>query len=214
MRDQLRDAITELAPQGVRCGVLAIDAGHIVDLAPEELELIATAGDRRTAEFATGRALLHQLLGDTNPITRTAHGSPNWPKGVVGSLSHDRQHVLAVVGDAGQYRALGIDIESEHESDEELRASVVRSDDPLIDAAAAFVMKEAAYKAWSDCGGALIDHLAVHLCLDDNNFIAEMPTPKMKVRGGFTKACGSWIAVAAILTSLSPNDHDSLTPRF
>ena len=147
------------------------------------------------------------------PITRTSNGAAGVAEGVVGSLAHDRRHVVAIIGPASQYRSLGIDIESAAESDEELRESVLRSDDPLIDAAAAFVIKEAAYKAWSDFGGGPINHLAVRLRVDGANFTAEMPVPKLDVHGRFVATRGSWIAVATILTSLSPNDHESMTPR-
>ena len=81
---------------------------------------------------------------------------------------------------------------------QELRESVLRADDPDIHPIAAFVMKEAAYKAWSDLGGEIISPLEVRLHVEGGAFTAEMPTPKMIVHGTLTNTGESWIAIATI----------------
>ena len=178
---------------------LAIDSAHIAALHADELALIATARDVRRAEFATGRVLLRRLLQTTAPIGRTENGAPEWPAGVVGSLTHDRRQAVAAIGSADQYRAIGIDIEPHGAGDdEELRRSVLRADDPDIDPVAAFVMKEAAYKAWSDLGGNVVGPLEVRLKVDGDKFTAEMPAPEMTVHGTLVDTGEAWLAIARI----------------
>jgi len=185
----------------MRASSLAISWVHVAALHADERALVATARDQRLTEFASGRALLHQLLDTSAPIMRAANGAPMWPEGVVGSLAHDRSRAVAVVGSTVSYRAIGIDIEPHGETDAELCDSVLRADDPDIDAVAAFVMKEAAYKAWSDLGGEVIGPLDVHLHVDLNggsSFAAEMPGPAMTIQGTLTDTGESWIAIATI----------------
>ncbi len=182
----------------MRVSSLPIDAVHVTALHADELALVATVRDQRLAEFASGRALLHRLLGTCQPIVRSANGAPQWPYGVVGSLAHDRSRAVAVVGSAAEYRAIGIDIEPHGAGDDELRDAVLRSDDPDIDPIAAFVMKEAAYKAWSDLGGEIVGPLEVRLQVEGNTFTAEMPEPKMTVHGTIVDTGSAWIAIATI----------------
>lgn len=182
----------------MKIATLPIDAVHVAALHADELALVATARDQRLSEFASGRALLHQLLDDTGPILRDGNGSPKWPQGVVGSLAHDRSQAVAVVGSTDDFRAIGIDIEPYGAADDELREAVLRADDPDIDPVAAFVMKEAAYKAWSDLGGGIVGPLEVRLQLDGNNFTAEMPEPTMTVHGTFADTGSAWLAIATI----------------
>ncbi len=182
----------------MRASALAIDPAHVSALHADELALVAKARAQRLAEFASGRALLHQLLDVTAPIMRASNGAPIWPEGVVGSLAHDRSQVVAVVGSAADYQAIGIDIEPHGENDDELRESVLRADDPDINPVAAFVMKEAAYKAWSDLGGDVVGPLEVRLQMVGNMFTAEMPNPPMTVQGTLTNTGTAWIAIATI----------------
>lgn len=178
--------------------------------------MVVTAHDVRRAEFATGRALLRRMLQTEAPIGRSAKGAPAWPPGLVGSLAHDRQHAVAAIGSADQYRAIGIDIEPLGATDDdELRESVLRADDPDIDPVAAFVMKEAAYKAWSDLGGEIVGPLAVRLRVDGDNFTAEMPSPQMTVHGTLVNTGEAWLAIAAVTECFVPGTRlvnlDSVT---
>ncbi|MEQ1873206.1 MAG: hypothetical protein ABL953_05705 [Ilumatobacteraceae bacterium] len=183
----------------MKIAALKIDSAHVAALHADEFALISSARDQRRAEFATGRALLHDLLGTSSPIGRSTNGSPAWPEGVVGSLAHDRSHAIAAIGSTKNYRAIGIDIEPHGEpGDAELRESVLRADDPDIDPVAAFVMKEAAYKAWSDLGGEIVGPLEVRLEVAGNKFTAEMPAPKAQVQGMFVNTGEAWLAIATI----------------
>lgn len=180
---------------------LKIDAVHIAALHADESALVSTARHVRRTEFATGRALLRQLMNITAPIGRADNGAPKWPAGVVGSLAHDHRRAVAAIGSASDYRAIGIDVEPHgvHADDDELRDSVLRTDDSDVDPVAAFVMKEAAYKAWSDVGGEVIGPLAVRLQVDGSTFTAQMPSPQLTVHGTFVDTGDAWLAIAAIV---------------
>lgn len=181
----------------MRVGSLRIDAVHVESLHPEERALVAAARPTRLAEFATGRALLRDLLGNPAPIARAANGAPAWPEGFVGSLAHDRNCAVAAVASSADYCAIGIDIEPHATSDDELREAIMRADDPHIDATAAFVIKEAAYKAWSDLGGEPVSPLAVRLRVDGDRFSAEMPDESL-VHGTLHDTGASWLAIATV----------------
>lgn len=177
---------------------LPIDSIYVDSLHADERALVTTAREQRLAEFATGRALLHRLLNTASPIGRTSNGAPAWPEGTIGSLAHDRRHAIAAIASTDCYRAIGIDIEPHGDGDDELRDAVLRTDDPAIDPVAAFVMKEAAYKAWSDLGGEMVGPLEVRLQVDGDRFTAEMPAPEHTVRGTFVNTGDAWIAIATI----------------
>lgn len=196
--DRVARDLSTIAPIGVIVGALAIDPGYAEALLPAERALIATAGDQRRSEFSTGRALLHRLLQTPVEILRTANGAPAWPTGTVGSLAHDRYQAVATVASARLYRAIGIDIEFNDDSDPELREVILRPDDPEMDPIAAFVCKEAAYKVWSSVGGQPVGPLEVQIAIDGNSFTAEMPTPSLTVQGKFIASGGRWLALATI----------------
>jgi enterobactin synthetase component D len=75
----------------------------------------ARAVPKRRAEFAAGRhaaSLALARCGCHEPVTRCANGSPCWPRGFTGSISHGAGLAVAVAARAESYRGLGIDVES------------------------------------------------------------------------------------------------------
>jgi 4'-phosphopantetheinyl transferase EntD len=68
--------------------------------------------------------------------------------------------------------ALGIDIEPTTPLSADLAAAILRPEEQALDAHLAFVLKEAAYKAWSALGGSLLDHHDVLVRLDGPRFRA------------------------------------------
>ena len=65
-----------------------------VRLFPAEEAVIADAVDRRRREFATARACARAALAKLGvpaaPIVPGSRGAPQWPPGVVGSITHCR----------------------------------------------------------------------------------------------------------------------------
>lgn len=73
------------------------------------------AVNKRRAEFLAGRlAASHALeqLGVAGALGRNADGSPRWPVGVVGSITHGARRAFCAVAQSEQLRGLGIDAEA------------------------------------------------------------------------------------------------------
>ena len=97
------------------------DFGHLRDA---EREYFASAVPKRVREATTARscarlALKRLYLREpelTEPPTEPvfvprADGSPAWPAGVVGSMTHCAGYRAAAVGSAHRYAGIGIDVE-------------------------------------------------------------------------------------------------------
>jgi 4'-phosphopantetheinyl transferase EntD len=84
-------------------------------LFPEERQAIAGAVARRRTEFATVRALARTAMARSgfppSPLIPDRRGAPQWPRGVVGSMTHCPGYRAAVVASAFDVAALGIDAE-------------------------------------------------------------------------------------------------------
>lgn len=82
---------------------------------PEEEPLIARSVAKRRNEFITVRYCARQALGELGvgpvPILKGEKGEPQWPEGVVGSLTHCEGYRGAVVGRQTDVRSVGIDAE-------------------------------------------------------------------------------------------------------
>jgi len=82
------------------------------------VELIKDFGDTRKKEFLLGRKMAHTALSqlisieEQSVISIQKDRSPQWPNSWVGSLSHSRKNVLAVVGSSQYLHGIGIDLES------------------------------------------------------------------------------------------------------
>lgn len=75
----------------------------------------ARGAAKRQCEFLAGRLCareaLHRLNGERSVPAVGEDGAPQWPPGVVGSITHGGGRALAVVGAAHTYAGLGLDIE-------------------------------------------------------------------------------------------------------
>ncbi len=76
---------------------------------------IAAAGRKRQAEYFAGRWLAARALlsfGVANyPLLADAKRCPQWPPGLLGSISHSDDQVLCAVATGRRYRAVGVDIQ-------------------------------------------------------------------------------------------------------
>lgn len=68
---------------------------------------------QRRAEFLAGRecarVALQRLGAADTGVTANANGSPRWPEGFVGSISHSSGFCVAIAGNAEDYVSLGVD---------------------------------------------------------------------------------------------------------
>lgn len=133
-------------------------------LYPGEAEAISRAVDKRRREFRTvrhcARRALRQLGLPPAPVLPGERGAPQWPAGVVGSMTHCAGYRAAALAHSSRLRTLGIDAEPH----EPLPAGVLdvisldQERDHLsrlatMDAAMhwdriLFCAKESVYKAW------------------------------------------------------------------
>ena len=136
------------------------DPADLVAL-PEEEPLIERSVAKRRNEFITvrhcARLAMEELGVPPAPILKGEKGEPQWPSGVVGSLTHCQGYRGAVVGRATAVRSVGIDAEP-HDvlPDKVLEAISLPRERHEIAALPGglhwdrilFCAKEATYKAW------------------------------------------------------------------
>lgn len=176
---------------------------------PEEIAAVSRAVSRRKAEFITGRYCARQALKRigviaAGPILKGNGGLPIWPDGVVGSISHTSELVIAIVGRTGQIHAVGIDVERMAELAWDVNAMVTAPGDAafpvgaLLEGSLRFACKEAAFKCWYVAGGArIIEFSEARLEVSGNSFVAIMPTPgPSRIEGRWAMENGHWWCVA------------------
>ena len=112
--EPFEDVPGRLFPLFVR-GVLASTDQECDGVHPEERRAVTGAAPRRQREFLCGRACAHAALGaigrDRGPLGVGAGRQPQWPAGVVGSISHAGDWSGAVVALAEEAWGLGFDVE-------------------------------------------------------------------------------------------------------
>jgi 4'-phosphopantetheinyl transferase EntD len=133
-------------------------------LYPGEAEVISRAVDKRRREFRTvrhcARRALRQLGLPPAPVLRGEHGEPQWPPGVVGSMTHCAGYRAAAIAHSCDLRTLGIDAEPHQPLPAGVLDVIARDEeqDSLSELAATdsatcwdrilFCAKETVYKAW------------------------------------------------------------------
>lgn len=133
-------------------------------LYPGEADLISRAVDKRRREFRTvrhcARRALHQLGLPPAPVLRGERGEPQWPPGVVGSMTHCAGYRAAVVARSCDFRALGVDAEPHErlpagvlemialDGERAQLSTLVAADPATCWDRLLFCAKESIYKAW------------------------------------------------------------------
>ncbi|HEX6452667.1 MAG TPA: 4'-phosphopantetheinyl transferase superfamily protein, partial [Trebonia sp.] len=106
--------IEELLPFGVEWAEEFGDPAEVA-LFPEEEAAVARAVGKRRQEFGSARNCAREALGRLGvppaPILPGEKGAPQWPDGVVGSITHCAGYRAAVVARARDLLTVGIDAE-------------------------------------------------------------------------------------------------------
>ncbi|TXS44007.1 4'-phosphopantetheinyl transferase [Streptomyces sp. t39] len=106
--------IEDILPPGIRFAE-AFDDSEAPDWFPEEEALVARAVDKRRGEFATVRRLARTALGALGvprvPLLPGKRGAPQWPAGIVGSMTHCAGYRGAVATRNTDFVSVGIDAE-------------------------------------------------------------------------------------------------------
>ena len=112
------------------CAVaVAVPASNPPVLPEAEAWVIRHAVPARQREFAAGRTAARSALAKIHfPDATIGVGedrAPQWPPGVVGSIAHTQAIALAVVAQASDVRAIGVDIEESGAVRAELRSHIL-----------------------------------------------------------------------------------------
>jgi 4'-phosphopantetheinyl transferase EntD len=209
--------IEEIMPATAACAE-SFAASPGTGLFPEEEALVARATETRRQEFATGRECAREALSALGlgkaPILRGYQGAPQWPDGIVGSITHCPGYCAAAVARAGDLAALGLHAEpgtalpggvlelvSQPAERARLRdlsaASPGISWDRLL-----FCAKEAVYKAWFPLTGRWLGFADADITIDaaDGTFSARLLVPVPAPSGPpltgptLTGFAGRWLA--------------------
>ncbi|WP_326691531.1 4'-phosphopantetheinyl transferase superfamily protein [Streptomyces sp. NBC_01795] len=85
-------------------------------LCPEGERTLRGAGERRRADFRGGRACARAAPAALDippvPLPRDHGGSPLWPAGLTGSITHCQGYRAAIAAGTADFSALGIDAEA------------------------------------------------------------------------------------------------------
>jgi 4'-phosphopantetheinyl transferase EntD len=189
--------LAELVPSGATAAVRRIDLRDVAGLHTAEWVAVERAVPSRQAEFASGRALLRELIGADVAVPMAVDRRPVLPPGIAATLSHDHEYVVgALTRVPGAW--LGIDIQPGGMLDATEADLVLRDDDPRVDANPAFTLKEAAYKAFSNAGGRMLDHHDIRVEVDPAGFRAVVVADDLTIHGSFDRCAERWLAVAWI----------------
>lgn len=108
----ISDELPKIFPNN--CSVYACRSANDSVLFEEEKELVKKFTEKPKEQFCMGRYAAHLCLkdhGQNQAILRKQSGAPNWPYGIVGSITHTKGLAIAVTGSSDQYLGLGIDCE-------------------------------------------------------------------------------------------------------
>lgn len=135
---------------------------------------------QRRQQFLAGRGAaskaLMTLTHQSAEVPRSESGAPVWPAGLVGSIAHDAEHAVALVGWQREWLALGVDVEpdlglSEDAADIVLsdleRAAVGAPGEPLRHGRLVFGAKECVHKAIHPLCGVWLDFEEVAVGISD-----------------------------------------------
>lgn len=154
----------------------------------DENELAASL-HRRGPHLLAGRLAAQSAMAalgiDPVSIPRGPEGEPRWPEGVVGSISHTHGLAVAVVGAAGAYATVGIDVERrERTLDERARGVVCHPDEhawldepPPLPAQPLMLLvsaKEVVFKAYYPVTGVRLGYRDAILAPDDEGITARV----------------------------------------
>ena len=204
------------------------DFGHLRDA---EREYFASAVPKRVREATTARscarlALKRLYLREpelTEPPTEPVFvprvdGSPAWPAGVVGSMTHCAGYRAAAVASAHRYAGIGIDVEPAVPLSAAVQELIVRDEEKRfafgVYSKVLFSAKEAALKTWYPLGFRGFDVSDISVVCDVESaagrrgedargtFTARIPTmPDAPVLPGGWAIGGGCVATAAFLSA-------------
>ncbi|RSM90551.1 4'-phosphopantetheinyl transferase [Kibdelosporangium aridum] len=202
--------IEKLMPAGVAGKEMFADAAEST-MFPEEAAHVAKAVDKRRREYATVRHCARQAFAELGipPVALLTgeRGAPQWPSGIVGSMTHCAGYRAAVVARSNDIHTLGIDAEPHaplpdgvlgviSRDEENVRLSELTAADNSVHwDRMLFCAKETVYKAWFPLTRKWLGFEEASITLaTDGTFEAKLMVPGPVIAGeqvdGFS---GKWI---------------------
>ncbi|MEV6768287.1 4'-phosphopantetheinyl transferase Npt [Nocardia sp. NPDC051030] len=169
--------ISRILPSGVAAAELV---AYPEDLKPHpgEAHLIERAVEKRRRDFIGARYCARQALAELGEpavaIGKNEDGSPIWPRGIVGSLTHCEGYKGAVLAHKLRFRSVGIDAEPHQQLPDGVLDSVsLPAERTWLRAALPgtglhldrllFCAKEATYKTWRPLTGRWLGFEDAHI---------------------------------------------------
>jgi enterobactin synthetase component D / holo-[acyl-carrier protein] synthase len=192
--------IEQLLPAGV-VAVEAFDDVPGERVFPGEEDLIEKAVEIRRREFVTARRCAREALAKLGhppvPIRSGPRREPQWPAGVVGSITHTIGFRAAAVAPRSVLASIGIDTEQNGQLPDGVAESItVPGERTMLNALARarpltywdrllFSAKEATYKAWYPLTGRRLEFENVRLTIDPGGtFMAKLLVDGARADGG------------------------------
>lgn len=196
---------------------IAVASARIGDAADplfaEEEALLHKAVPKRRLEFTHGRSCARRALvalgHDPAPLLVGAAREPLWPRGIVGSITHDRELCVVAVARTEAYAGIGIDIEPEEPLTAPVAARIWSPAEALAAEASGlvppasapklvFAAKEAVYKCQFPVTRTYIGFHGVSVELAAGTFTAVLTAPVGPLPSGF-RFDGVWRRAAGEL---------------
>jgi 4'-phosphopantetheinyl transferase EntD len=155
--------IEEILPAAVASAEMFTDPPDAA-LLPQEAAIVERVSDKRRREFTAGRECARIALGKLGvvpvPILIGERGAPQWPPGIVGSITHCDGYRAAAAAHASDVAAIGMDAEPDDPLPrgvldvislpaERARLAALAGEGPAVCwDRLLFSAKESVYKAW------------------------------------------------------------------
>ena len=191
-----------------------------IELFPAEEAVIANAVDKRRREFTTARACARAALAELGlpavPILPGLRGAPQWPAGVVGSITHCAGYRASAVAHDRDIVTIGLDAEPHETLPPGVLGAVASPAEQASLAALSaarpgvcwdrmlFCAKETVYKAWFPLTLRWLgfEDAVVHFDPDGRTFTATLLADGPVVNGaklsGFT---GRWMVSDGLIAT-------------
>jgi 4'-phosphopantetheinyl transferase EntD len=163
----LQQALTSLSLPGLLIDCRPIADGDEFALLKEEAESMVGSSVEARRASGTARILARDLLARLGfprcALPKGPTGSPLWPVGITGSLSHNDGIAVAAVGSARGFGSIGIDIESAEPLAPDMIDLVATAHEQLeivndpLRGKLLFAAKEAVYKAVHPLDGLFLE---------------------------------------------------------
>jgi 4'-phosphopantetheinyl transferase EntD len=191
-----------------------------VALFPEEEVLIGRAVEKRRREFTTARGCARKALAalgwPATPIPAGERGEPQWPAGVVGSITHCDGYRACAVARAVEIATVGIDAEPNAalpdgvlgdiaRPEERPRLKHLRAERPEVHwDRLVFSAKESVYKAWFPLAHRWLgfEDATIEVDPDAGTFTAQLHVPGLSLGGRrLSRLSGTWTVGGGILAT-------------